>query len=140
MSPAPANMEKASSRSATNSIVETTCNHKGCAGSFTGIYSSQVFLCGQGGPSGAAQPRQVVINTSATPVKAAALASEQLLRENGGAKEDVYPHSFVCPGSAHTKLLIKHSSSEPRCRCVWFPGLSSLVEGPSPGAAVSGPG
>lgn len=68
-------MEKASLRSATNSIVKTTCDHKGhgCAGSLTGIYSSQVLLCRQAGSSGAAQPRQVVMNTSATPVKAAGI-------------------------------------------------------------------
>lgn len=74
-------------------------------GSFTGIYGSQVLLCGQGGTSGTAQPRQVVI--SATSVKAAALASKQLLQENGGHTGDTCSCRISTCEASNTALLFR---------------------------------
>lgn len=72
MSPAPAVWRKhlfeknhefhSQSLPATQKVFPGPHEGHGCVESFTGIYGSQVLLCGQGDTSGTAQPCQVIIS------------------------------------------------------------------------------
>lgn len=78
----------------------------GCVGSFTGIYGSQVLLCGQRGTSGKAQPCLSAHFTSATPAYAAALSSKQLPQEKGGGTENAGLCTWISTREAPDRALL----------------------------------